>query len=119
KRHPHHVAHGRHPMRGHLSAVRLGGPTFNADVTIHNTGTTAVDRWELSFHFPGDQAITQIWNATRTRDGRSVTVTHPTDYNTSIAPRSSVNFGFSGTSQTGTNGAPATFTLNGTACTSA
>ncbi len=95
------------------------GPTFNADVTIHNTGTAAVDRWELSFHFPGDQAITQIWNATRTQDGRNVTVTHPTGYNTSIAPRSSVNFGFSGTSQTGTNGAPAAFTLNGTACTSA
>ncbi|MFI1576256.1 cellulose binding domain-containing protein [Streptomyces anulatus] len=105
-------------MRGHLSAAGWG-PTFNANVTVHNTGTAAVDRWELSFHFPGDQAITQIWNATRTQDGRSVTVTHPTVYNTSIAPRSRVNFGFSGTSQTGTNGAPAVFTLNGTACTSA
>ncbi|MGW6639829.1 cellulose binding domain-containing protein [Streptomyces cyaneofuscatus] len=94
------------------------GLTFNADVTIHNTSTTPVDRWELSFHFPGGQAITRIWNATRTQDGRSVTVTHPAGYNTSIAPRSSVNFGFSGTSQTGTNGAPATFTLNGAACTS-
>ncbi|MEU5656454.1 cellulose binding domain-containing protein [Streptomyces sp. NPDC047737] len=95
------------------------GPTFNADVTIHNTGTTAVDRWELSFRFPGEQTITQTWNATRTQDGRSVTVTHPTGYNTSIAPRSSVNFGFSGTSQTGAYGAPAAFTLNGTARTSA
>lgn len=94
------------------------GTTFNADVTIHNTGTTAVDGWELSFRFPGDQAITQIWNATRTQDGRSLTVTHPTGYNTSIAPGSTVNFGFSGTSQTGTNGVPAAFTLNGGACTS-
>lgn len=94
------------------------GNTFNADVTIHNTGSTAVDQWELSFTFPGGQSITQIWNATRVQDGRSVTVTHPSGYNTSIAPGATVNFGFSGASQAGTNGVPDSFTLNGTACSS-
>ncbi|GAA3212526.1 hypothetical protein GCM10020256_12000 [Streptomyces thermocoprophilus] len=53
------------------------GTTFNADVTIHNTGSTAADRWELSFTFPGGQSVTQIWNAIRVQDGRRVTVTHP------------------------------------------
>ncbi|WP_318215091.1 cellulose binding domain-containing protein [Streptomyces sp. SCL15-6] len=94
------------------------GTTFNADVTIHNTGSTAVDRWELSFTFPGGQSVTQIWNATRVQDGRRVTVTHPSGYNTSIAPGATVNFGFSGASQAGTNGVPDSFTLNGTACSS-
>ncbi|WP_405902555.1 cellulose-binding domain-containing protein [Streptomyces sp. NBC_00656] len=93
------------------------GTTFNADVTIRNTGTTAVDGWELSFNFPSDQSITQIWNASRAQDGRKVSATHPTGYNTSISPGSTVNFGFSGTSRTGTNGLPTAFTLNGKACT--
>ncbi|WP_078861633.1 cellulose binding domain-containing protein [Streptomyces sp. NRRL F-5650] len=72
----------------------------------------------MSFTFPGGQSVTQIWNATRVQDGRSVTVTHPSSYNTSIAPGATVNFGFSGASQAGTNGVPDSFTLNGTACSS-
>lgn len=60
-----------------------------------------------------------MWNGSRTQDGRDVTVTHPSGYNTSIAPGSTVNLGFSGTSQTGTNGLPSAFTLNGNACASA
>ncbi|WP_405900826.1 cellulose binding domain-containing protein [Streptomyces sp. NBC_00727] len=92
------------------------GSTFNADVTIHNTGTTAADDWQLSFDFPGDQTITQIWNATPVQDGRHVTVTHPSGYNTSIAPGSTMNFGFSGASQTATNGPPTAVALNGRAC---
>ncbi|MFF9048875.1 cellulose binding domain-containing protein [Streptomyces parvulus] len=95
------------------------GATFNSDVTVHNTGRTTLDGWELSFTFPGGQSITQIWNATHVQDGRSVTVAHPSGYNTSIAPGATVNFGFSGASQAGTNGAPASFALNGTACSSA
>lgn len=94
------------------------GATFNADVTIHNTGATTVDGWELSFTFPGDQSITQIWNGTRVQDGRDVTVTPPSGYNTSIASGTSVNFGFSGSSEGSPNGVPTSFTLNGTACSS-
>ncbi|THA77493.1 hypothetical protein E6R60_08030 [Streptomyces sp. A0642] len=60
-----------------------------------------------------------MWNASRTQDGRNVTASHPSGYNTSIPPGASVNFGFSGTSRPGTNGLPTAFTLNGSVCAAA
>ncbi|MFJ7266685.1 cellulose binding domain-containing protein [Streptomyces sp. NPDC099050] len=95
------------------------GTTFNGSVTIRNTGPTPVDGWQLAFTFPGDQRITQMWNAVPVQDGRSVTAGNPTGYNVTIAPGTSVNFGFSGTSAPNTNGVPAHFTLNGRSCTTA
>jgi mannan endo-1,4-beta-mannosidase len=93
------------------------GTSFNGDVTVKNTGSTTVNGWQLAFAFPGNQTITQMWNANPTQTGKQVTATNPTGYNTTIAPGTSVNFGFSATSVPGTNGIPTTFTLNGRTCT--
>ncbi|RKE17811.1 cellulose binding domain-containing protein [Streptomyces sp. TLI_171] len=93
------------------------GSTFNGDVTIKNTGTTAVNGWRLVFSFPGNQQVTNMWNAVPSQSGKQVTATNPASYNTSIAAGGTVNFGFSGSSVTGTNGAPTAFALNGAACT--
>ncbi|MFF9316247.1 cellulose binding domain-containing protein [Streptomyces sp. NPDC014748] len=105
------------PTTGCQVAYRLSdwGATFNADVTIRNTGTSPVDAWVLSFDFPGGQTITQMWNATTSQSGRHVSASHPTGYNTTIAPGATVNFGFTGAS-TGSNGVPAAFKLNGSDC---
>ncbi|GAA1073546.1 cellulose binding domain-containing protein [Kitasatospora arboriphila] len=92
------------------------GTSFNGDVTVKNTGTTAVDGWQLAFAFPGDQRITQMWNAGWTQSGKQVVATNPSGYNTVVAPGASVNFGFSASSVPGTNGAPADFRLNGQVC---
>jgi hypothetical protein len=95
------------------------GTSFNGDVTVRNTGGTQVNGWQLVFAFPGSQSITQMWNATPTQNGKQVTATNPSGYNTTIAPGATVNFGFSATSVPGTNGVPSTFTLNGQACSTA
>jgi mannan endo-1,4-beta-mannosidase len=90
------------------------GTSFNADVTIRNTGTTAVQGWQLAFAFPGDQKLNQTWNAKAVQQGSEVRATHES-WTESIPAGGSVSFGFNGSS-TGTNGVPAVFTLNGTTC---
>ncbi len=37
---------------------------FTANVTVKNTGTSAVDNWKLGFTLPSGQRITNSWNAT-------------------------------------------------------
>ncbi|NUS16681.1 MAG: alpha-L-arabinofuranosidase [Streptomyces sp.] len=88
---------------------------FTADVTIANTGTTAVNGWSLAFSFPGDQKITNSWNATVTQSGTAVTATN-VSYNGTISPAGTAAFGFQGTYASG-NASPTAFTLNGTPCT--
>jgi hypothetical protein len=92
------------------------GSSFNGDVTIRNTGTTAINGWALRWTFPGNQVVNNMWNAVPTQSGKQVTATNPASYNTTIAAGASLNFGFSGTSVAGTNGVPASFTLNGVTC---
>ncbi|MGI5161620.1 cellulose binding domain-containing protein [Microbispora sp. CA-102843] len=98
-------------------AYRLSdwGSSFNADVTIRNGGTTAINGWTLVFSFPANQTINSIWNAKATQSGRQVTVTNES-WTAAIPAGGSVNFGLNGNSTTGTNGVPAQFTLNGAVC---
>ncbi|MET7401808.1 cellulose binding domain-containing protein [Dactylosporangium sp. NPDC005572] len=91
------------------------GSSFNANVTITNNGTSAVNGWSLVWSFPGNQTINSIWNARATQAGRQVTATNES-WSASIPAGGSVNFGLNGNSTTGTNGVPAAFTLNGTTC---
>jgi hypothetical protein len=88
------------------------GATVN--ITIKNNGTTAINGWKLAWTFPGNQQITNMWNATYTQNGASVTATNQS-YNSTISAGGSVDFGFN-ISYTGTNAKPAAFTLNGLAC---
>ncbi len=87
---------------------------FQATVRITNLGDGEIDGWKLGFEFPDGQAITQLWNGSQVQDGSAVTVT-AADWNRSIPPHGSAEFGFLG-SQDGDNGTPAAFTLNGGAC---
>lgn len=80
----------------------------------HNTGAAAVNGWALTWSFPGDQKVTNAWNATVTQSGRAVTATN-VSYDASIAPGSNVQFGFQGTF-TSNDASPAAFALNGTPC---
>ncbi|MCS7477460.1 cellulase family glycosylhydrolase [Umezawaea endophytica] len=89
---------------------------FGADVTIRNTGSTAVNGWTLRWTFANGQTVTQMWNATASQSGAQVSAVNA-PYNAAIAAGGSVGFGFNA-SWTGTNAAPTTFTLNGASCTS-
>jgi hypothetical protein len=88
---------------------------FVAGITITNTGTSAISGWTLKFTFPGDQKITTAWSGTPSQSAENVTITNAS-YNGSIAPGGNASLGFQGT-WTNSDAAPATFTLNGTTCT--
>ncbi|WP_250029497.1 cellulose binding domain-containing protein [Paractinoplanes maris] len=87
---------------------------FVAEVTITNTGATAVDGWTLTFSTGGDQRVTSAWNATFAQTGSDVTLS-AARWNARIAPGSSVTAGLIGRWTT-SNAAPATFTVNGSPC---
>ena len=87
---------------------------FTANVTVTNTGSSAINGWTLGFNLPAGQAITSSWNANLTTSGSAVTARN-VGYNGSLAPGGSASFGFQGTLN-GTYSSPTAFTLNGTAC---
>ena len=95
-------------------AVNAWNTGLTAEVTITNTGATAVNGWSLAFTLPGGQAITNGWNATYSPTSGAVTARN-VSYNGTIAPNGSVSIGFQA-NHTGNTGRPASFTLNGTAC---
>jgi cellulase/cellobiase CelA1 len=84
-------------------------------VKVANTGTGTVGAWSLVWTFANGQQITQIWNATDTQAGATVTAVN-LSYNGTIGPGGSTSFGFLG-SWTTANAKPTAFTLNGNACT--
>ncbi|MBS2966893.1 cellulose binding domain-containing protein, partial [Actinocrinis puniceicyclus] len=90
------------------------GGGFTANVTVTNTGTSTVNGWTVTWSFPGDQKVTNAWNANVTQSGSAVTATNMS-YNPAIAPGGNVQFGFQGT-WSSNDTSPSAFTLNGNAC---
>lgn len=90
---------------------------FVASVTITNLGTTSITGWSLGFTFPGDQRITNFWNATMSQSGLAASA-GSLSYNRVIAPGASTSFGFQG-SWLSSDAAPTVFTLNGALCVAA
>jgi endoglucanase len=91
------------------------GTGFTADVTIKNSGASAITGWTLTWTFAGNQQITNLWNGSYTPNGASVVVANVSHNATISANGGTANFGFQA-SYSGTNARPATFRLNGTVC---
>ena len=89
---------------------------FQGGVTITNNATTAVNGWTLTWTWPSTgEVITQMWGASYTQSGTSVSAT-AASYDTTIgASGGTVNFGFL-SNDSGSTTAPAAFYLNGTVC---
>ncbi|MFI9330964.1 glycoside hydrolase family 9 protein [Kitasatospora sp. NPDC052868] len=87
---------------------------FTATVTVRNTGTATVSGWTLGWSFPGDQRISNGWNATVTQSGGSVSA-RDSGWNGTLAVGASASFGFQAT-YSGANPTPSRFTLNGADC---
>ncbi|MFI7022184.1 cellulose binding domain-containing protein [Micromonospora sp. NPDC049900] len=79
---------------------------FVATVTVRNTGTEALDGWQVSWTWPGDQRIQSIWNGTPTEAGGEVTV-RDAGWNSRLAPGGTTTFGLLAS----TTSVPAGFTL--------
>ncbi|MCC2336146.1 rhamnogalacturonan lyase family protein [Cellulomonas wangsupingiae] len=108
------AAHAAVGCRVTYAVTNQWGGGFNADVRIDNLGD-AVDGWALTWDYPAGQTVTQAWNATATQSGTTVTARNAS-YNGTLPSGGSAGFGFTG-AWSGSNPAPAAFSLNGTACT--
>jgi aryl-phospho-beta-D-glucosidase BglC (GH1 family) len=89
------------------------GSGFTASITVQNTGS-AITSWTLGYSYAGNQALSQGWSGTWTQNGKAITVTSAS-WNGSLAAGATTQIGANFT-YSGTNTAPATFTLNGTTC---
>lgn len=89
------------------------GATVN--VTIGNNRASTINGWTLTWTFPGNQQISHLWNGSYTQSGASVSVSNAAWNGTIGANGGTVSFGFN-LAYSGTNAAPTSFSLNGTAC---
>ena len=88
---------------------------FTSALSIQNTGTAGINSWRLTWTWPGNQAVTQSWNATYQQSGPNVTLTNES-FNKHIAAGATLTgVGFNG-SYSGANSAPTSFSVNGTPC---
>lgn len=84
---------------------------FIADVTIYNTGSTAINGWTLSWIFSGDELLVSAWNAEMKQNGKNV-IAKNVSWNGNIPVNGSISFGFQG-SFSQKYGQPTNFSLNG------
>jgi sugar lactone lactonase YvrE len=88
---------------------------FGGALTIQNTGKTAISGWNLTWTWPGNQQITESWDATYTQKGANATLTNAS-YDATIAAGATISgIGFNA-SYSGANTAPSAFYVNGTLC---
>ena len=104
-------------MACHVSYSIVGdwGTGFEAILVVGNTGTTNWTSWTLGWTFPNNQVVTNLWVGNASQNGKVVTVTNESYNGTVAAGGSAQGVGFVG-SYSGTNAAPASFTVNGVAC---
>ncbi|MFI7069502.1 glycoside hydrolase family 9 protein [Micromonospora sediminicola] len=89
---------------------------FTTQVTVRNTGTTAVNGWTLRWAFTGGQKVNHAWSAEVAQTGATVTAKN-LSWNRKLAPGASTTFGLNGTGSATPNPDPTLVTLNGKACT--
>jgi len=85
------------------------GSGATVSVKITNTGA-AVKDWTINWTFPGNQKISNMWNATYTQSGAAVTVKNVA-WNGAISTNGSQTFGFNLT-YSGSNSSPTSFTAS-------
>lgn len=95
-------------------AVNAWNNGLTENITVTNTGTSAVNGWSLVFTLPGGQTITSGWNASYSPNSGQVTARNVA-YNAGIPTNGSVTVGFQAT-HTGNAAKPNSFTLNGASC---
>jgi hypothetical protein len=99
-------------------ATSVWSSGFTANVTVANTGATAVNGWTVGLTLPAGQSLTSTWNASVTGTSGAVTAKN-LSWNAGLpAGGGNASFGFQGT-YSGSFSAPPAFTLNGSTCTKA
>ncbi|MFG3138656.1 PQQ-dependent sugar dehydrogenase [Streptomyces sp. NPDC048211] len=94
--------------------VRTWGTGTTVDLTVTNTGSTAVNGWTLEFPLALGQVVTSDWNTDLTQGSNTVTANDAT-HNATIAPGASITLGYLA-QHSGDSSAPPRFMLNEDAC---
>ncbi|MEU7920822.1 extracellular catalytic domain type 1 short-chain-length polyhydroxyalkanoate depolymerase [Micromonospora zamorensis] len=95
-------------------AINAWNTGLTENITVTNTGTTAVNGWSLVFTLPSGQTITSGWNASYSPSSGQVTARNVA-YNAGIPANGSVTIGFQAT-HSGNTAKPSAVTLNGASC---
>ncbi|MEU5715618.1 cellulase family glycosylhydrolase [Streptomyces sp. NPDC020403] len=90
---------------------------FQGEITLSNTGASAISGWQLGFAFSDGQTISTMWGGVATQSGSSVSVA-PASYTSTISAHSAVTIGFTAV-KGARNTAPTAFTLGGATCATA
>jgi endoglucanase len=83
---------------------------YTATVTLTNTGTDPFGGWTVTFTYPGDEQVTNLWDAYYTQSGETVAAHDPFDTGVTVDPGDSVSYGMQGT-YTNSDAVPTSFTL--------
>jgi hypothetical protein len=86
------------------------GTGWQGDVTIHNTGASAITSWRVEFDLPAGTTVGSFWEAGMAASGSHRTFTSR-PWNASVPVGAKVSFGF-----TGAGPAPVNCRLNGLPC---
>jgi glucose/arabinose dehydrogenase len=95
-------------------AVKSWGTGTTVDLTVTNTGSTAVNGWTLAFPLALGQRVVSDWNTDLTQGSNTIAAANA-PYNADIAPGASTTLGYLA-DHTGDASPPPRFTLNGDAC---
>jgi hypothetical protein len=88
------------------SLVNSWSGGFQGQVVVTNTGSGPLTGWRVSWTFPGDQKITNLWNGSYAQSGETVTVSNAS-YDGTLAPGGTATIGFTATATaTGSNTSP-------------
>ena len=91
---------------------------FTANISVTNLGSP-ITSWKLAFALPGDETVSQRWNADYSQSGRGVTAASA-PYNARLRTNQTTSIGFNGAYSGGYfPGNPSSFTLDGKPCASA
>ncbi len=87
---------------------------FNATINIQNNTGVALNGWNLTWSFSGNQKITSFYNTVLTQSGQAVKANNA-NFNANFPNGGSYLIGFQA-SYSGTNAIPNNFALNGIPC---
>ncbi|MER6069659.1 cellulose binding domain-containing protein [Streptomyces sp. NPDC001817] len=84
------------------------------NVTVVNNGLGQVNGWDLGFNFPGDNTVTNSWNASASQSGPSINAAN-VSYDATVPQGGSVQWGFRAT-WSRSDADPSAFWFNGASC---
>lgn len=94
-----------------FSLVNDWGSGFTANMSVTNNSNSSLSGWTLEFNAPFQ--ITEVWNAVIVSQQGDRYTLRNTAWNGTVAPNSTISFGFNGTKASGITPLPTNYVLNG------